>query len=400
MKRVLVVGGGLAGLRACEGLRARGFEGEVVLVGDESHVPYDRPPLSKQFLAGEWELDRLWLRPEAKLESLGLQLRRGPEHRAERLDLSARQVSLASGERLSFDGLVVATGAKARKLPMFESLPGVHLLRTIEDALSLKSVLSSPGARLLVIGAGFIGMEVAATACRLGAEVTVVEQLESPLAATLGPLAGGACRRLHEGHGVRFHLGVVLESISSAGADGTLVAVLGSGERLEADAVLVGVGAVPNVSWLEGSGLDVSPGGVVCDETLRAAPGVVVAGDLARWPFGAEGVPIRLEHRTNAAEQGEHAAGTLLGEQQPFETVPYVWSDQYDAKIQLLGLPRPDDECVVVDGSLDEGRFVALYGRQGMLQAAIGFSMPRSLMRLRALLLKKTPFAEALSSLS
>ncbi|MGO9558324.1 MAG: NAD(P)/FAD-dependent oxidoreductase [Acidimicrobiales bacterium] len=400
MDRVVVVGAGLAGLRACEGLRARDYRGEIVLLGDEVHVPYDRPPLSKQFLAGEWQLDKVWLRPDDQLASLALDCRRGPESRATSLDAEARSVALASGEHLSFDGLVIATGARARTVPGLEPRPGVHLLRTIEDALALRAVVAAPGARLVVVGGGFIGMEVAATARRLGAEVTVVEPLEYPLVRVLGPLAGKACLRLHFDHGVRVLLGSATESVTRSGTGETMSVVLTDGSALEADAVLVGIGAVPNVGWLEGSGLDFSPRGVPCDETLQVAPGIVAAGDIALWPFGPGRESVRLEHRTNAAEQGDHAAATLLGSKEPFETVPYVWSDQYDVKIQVLGIPDPTDEVVVVDGREDDGRFVAAYGRDGLLSAVVGFSMPRSIMRFRPMLTSPTPYAEALALLA
>jgi 3-phenylpropionate/trans-cinnamate dioxygenase ferredoxin reductase subunit len=399
MERVVVVGAGLAGLRTCEGLRARDYAGEIVLLGDESHLPYDRPPLSKQFLAGEWPLDKVWLRQHDQLEALALDRRQGPDNRATSLDAEARSVTLASGEHLSFDGLVIATGASARTLPSLEAQPGVHLLRTIDDAVALRTVLTTPGARLLVIGGGFIGMEVAATARKLGADVTVVEPLEFPLARVLGPLVGQACLRLHLDHGVRVLLGSEIDSVSRAVPGGAMAAVLTDGSAIDADAVLVGIGAVPNVGWLEGSGLEFSPRGVPCDETLQVAPGIVVAGDLALWPFGPGRDAVRLEHRTNAAEQGDHAAGTLLGSREPFVTVPYVWSDQYDVKIQVLGIPDPADEVVVVDGREEDGRFVAAFGRGGLLSAVVGISMPRSLMRFRPMLTSPTPYTEALALL-
>lgn len=393
MDRVVVVGAGLAGLRACEGLRSREFDGEIVLIGDEPHAPYDRPPLSKQFLSGEWELDKVLLRQEAQLAALGLERRLGAEHRARHLDVAGRLVELASGERIGFDGLVIATGARARTLPALESMPGVFTLRTIDDAVRLRPVVAA-GGRLLVVGAGFIGLEVAATARTLGCEVTIVEPLDTPLARVFGPLAGGACRRLHEDHGVRLVLGRGLESLAEGPGEG-LSAVLAGGERLEFDAVVVGVGAVPNLDWLEGSGLAVDPSGLECDERLEAAPGIVAAGDLARWPGGRGSSTIRLEHRTNAAEQGDFAAASLLGIGDRFVTVPYVWSDQYDVKIQVLGLPQPDDEVVVVDGDPDSGRFVSVHGRDGYVSAVVGFAMPRGVMRLRSLVATETPFADA-----
>ncbi len=395
MDTVVVVGAGLAGLRACEGLRQKGYSGRLVLVGDEVHDPYDRPPLSKQFLAGTVALEQVMLRSAEELGGLGLELRMGPEHRARRLDVAAGVVELEDGEELAFDGLVLATGSRARHLPGTEHLPGVFTLRSLDDAVSLKAVLES-GARLLVVGAGFIGMEVAATARALGAAVTVVEPLEVPLGRVIGPLAGEALTRLHEAHGVRLLLGRGVASLEAT--PGGLRAELDDGTTLEADAVLVGIGAVPNVEWLDGSGLEIEESGVICDSTLEAAPGVVVAGDIARWPY-VKSERVRLEHRTNAAEQGEHAAASLLGSREPFSTVPYVWSDQYDVKIQLLGIPRPTDDCEVLEGSFEEGSCLAVYGRQGSFTAAIGFHKARSLMRLRPLFLRGATFDEARTAL-
>lgn len=399
MHRVVVVGGGLAALRACEGLRSRGYRGDVTLVGDERHAPYDRPPLSKRYLAGDLPRDSLDLRRPADLSGLGVTMLLGAEHRAAHLDVRGRELVLASGERLGFDGLVIATGSRARVLPGLERLEGTLSLRTIEDSSSLRSALAAGGARLLVIGGGLIGMEVAATARSLQAEVTVVEPLEVPLSAALGPVAGRAVLRMHEARGVRMRLGTAVDSLSRAEPPaGPLTASLSDGSSLEADAVLVAVGAAPNVEWLEGSGLRAGPGGIECTRSLEASPGVVVAGDVARWPIGEGPETLRVEHRTNAAEQGGHAAGTLLGADEPFSTVPYVWSDQYDVKIQLLGVPQAGDECVVVEGSEESGRLLALYRRGDLLSAAVAFSMPRRLMQVRPALARGTRFTDALDS--
>lgn len=394
---VVVVGAGIAGLRACESLRSRGHGGRLVLVGDEHREPYDRPPLSKQYLAGTWNLDRVVLRTPEFLADLSIERRSGPENAATGLDVAGRFVRLASGEQVGYDGLVVATGARARRLPGLDHVVGVHTLRTIEDADRLSELLHRPGARLLLVGAGFIGLEVAATARGLGADVAIVEPLDVPLQRSLGRLPGTMCQRMHEANGVRLHLGTTVVSVAQSG-DGTIVAELSDGVRVEADGLLVGIGAAPNVGWLENSGLEVGPSGVACDETLLAAPGVVAAGDVARWLLpGPDGqlAPVRVEHRTTAAEQGDHAAATLLGGREPFAPVPYVWSDQYAMKIQVLGLPQPEDETVVVAGEPSEGRAVIACGRAGRLAAVIGFGMPRALMQLRPLLVNGADLAEA-----
>jgi 3-phenylpropionate/trans-cinnamate dioxygenase ferredoxin reductase subunit len=414
---IAVVGAGLAGLRACEGLRERGFEGRITLLGEEAHAPYDRPPLSKQFLAGEWDLDRVVLAAPDRLASLELELRLGPSHRAIQLDLAARRLSLASGESVSFDGLVLATGSAARRLPGISGLPGTYVLRTLDDAVALRNVLARPGARLVLAGAGFIGLEVAATARRLGAEVTVVEPLEIPLGRVLGPVAGSACELMHREEGVRFHLQTVIEAVDAgeageAGEAQPLRCHLSNGQTLECDAILVGIGAAPSLGWLDGSGLSAGPDGIVCDATLLAGPGVVVAGDVARWPLPlhtAAPAPaaetVRVEHRTNAAEQGGYAAQTLLAHlglapavapaEEPSYAVPYVWSDQYNVKIQVLGLPRPDDEVIVVEGDPAERRFLALHGRGGRLVGVVGFARPRHVMSLRPFLDRAASLEEA-----
>lgn len=389
---VAVVGASLAGLRACESLRREGFAGTIVLVGDEHHLPYDRPPLSKQYLAGTWELDRVRLRNRASIDDLGLELRLGV--RASGLDVGHRTVTLEDGTGLAYDGLVVASGAVARRWPT--PVPaGVVVLRSLEDADVLRSGLESPGTRLVVVGGGFLGMEVAATARGRGLEVTVVEPLATPLGRVVGPLIGAAVRTLHERHGVTVRAGVGVEGFS--GAAHVEAVRLDDGTSVPADLVLVAIGAEPATDWLEGSGLALDRG-LLCEATLLAGPNVAAAGDVARFPHELAEAPVRLEHWTNAAEQGLHAGRVLLaprGDAPVFRSVPYFWSDQYDVKIQAIGLPGPDDEVVVVDGSIDEGRFVACYGREGRLIAALGFGRPRQLMAFRPLLESDATLADA-----
>ncbi len=394
-----MVGAGLAGLRACEALRQEGYEGRLRLVGSEAHLPYDRPPLSKQLLAGSFDVDRCTLKDSGDLEALGIELELGCS--AERLDLAGRAVTLSDGRALAFDGLVIATGASARPLPGITGRPGVLSLRTLEDALALRAVISRSGARLVIAGAGFIGLEVAATARGLGVRVCMVEPCAVPLERAVGPLVGRVCEAMHRGHGVDLRLGTTIEGVETGAHSGSGVRCrLSDGTSVEADALLVAVGAAPAISWLEGSGLEVGRAGLVCDASLTAAPGVVAAGDLARWPHPLSGEYLRIEHRTNAAEQGEHAARSLLagdGPRSGFAPLPYFWSDQYGHKIQVIGSPQPSDEIVVRDGSFEELRFVALYGRAGVLSGVLGFSRPRSLMAYQALLGRGASFAEALA---
>lgn len=399
MHRVVVVGASLAGLRAVEALRAKGFDGEITLIGSEDRPPYDRPPLSKGVLAGTFDLDRLPLRSADVLEGLQVDFRLGEP--ATGLDLATRQVRLAGGDRVGFDGLVITTGASPRELPGTEGMAGVHTLRTFDDAMAIKAALDT-GTRLVVIGAGFIGAEVAATARMRGLDVTVLEALPVPVARGLGTEMGAACAALHLDHGTDLRLGVTVDGLVG---DGRVEGVrLRGGDVVPADAVLVGIGVVPNTAWLEGSGLVVD-NGVVCDQTCAAvgAEGVYAAGDVARWHNPLFGEDMRVEHWTNATEQGGAAARNLLawsaGEAgEPFGPVPYFWSDQYGTKIQYVGHGRDGDEVRVVHGSVDDRRFTALYGRDGRLVAALSFAMPARLMRYQRLLADGATFDEALDT--
>jgi 3-phenylpropionate/trans-cinnamate dioxygenase ferredoxin reductase subunit len=399
---IAVVGASLAGLRAAETLRAEGYDGRIVLIGAESHQPYDRPPLSKQLLAGTWGLDRVRLREPEKIDALGLDLRLG--HVATALDVNGHRLEIDDGEQVEFDGAVVATGAHPRTLDGTAHIRGVHTLRTLEDCFALRAAIGGEETRLVVVGAGFIGSEVAATCRGLGARVTVVEALPVPLARVLGDRLGAVCVTLHTAHGVEVRTGVGVSNLVTDSTDDservTGVALL-DGTVIPADVVVVGIGVTPTTDWLAGSGLDLD-NGVRADATLHAADDVVVAGDLARWFDESLGAEIRIEHWTNAAEQGAAAARSLLvGRRQAvaYSPVPYFWSDQYDTKIQVIGHPRPDDEVVVVDGSLDERRFVALYGHEGTLSAAVGFSRPRQLMGFRPLLEARVSLDEARAQL-
>ncbi len=404
LQHVVVVGASLAGLRACETLRQEGFEGEITLIGAEREIPYDRPPLSKKVLAGDWEPDRIRLRKDEDFESLGLTVRLGV--RAVALDTSTRTVSLGDGSAVTYDGLIIATGASPRRLPDQPSLHGVVELRTLSDAVALRDLTADGTARVTVIGAGFIGLEVAATVRARGCAVTVLEGAPSPLIRGLGAELGAAVASVHARNGVDVRCGVRVAAIE--GTDERVTGVrLGDGSVVASDVVLVGVGVTPNTDWLAGSGLTVRDG-IVCDATLCVGvPGVYAAGDCARWPnavfAGFDDEEMRVEHWTNAAEQGAAAAKNLLaaaghGELavEPFVSVPFFWSDQFDSRIQFVGRAHGGDEVHVFAGSTD-GAFAALYGYQGRLRGVLGVSKPKMVMPFRALLSAGATWEEALA---
>jgi NADPH-dependent 2,4-dienoyl-CoA reductase/sulfur reductase-like enzyme len=393
MDSIVVVGASLGGLRVVENIRREGFTGQLTLVGDEPHLPYDRPPLSKEFLRGELEVERLALRKKP-YEDLEIELRLG--EKATALDLDAREVTLSSGERLSFDGLVVATGARPRHLPGLESKRGVHVLRTLDDAKQLTAALQG-ASRVCVVGAGFIGLEVAASCRALGLEVTVLEAAAWPCSRALHPELGAFLTEFHRARGVDLRCGVSVEGFSGeASVDGVLLA---DGARVDCDALVVGIGVTPNVEWLEGSGLALEDG-IRCDETLRAdAEGVFALGDVASFPhalFGGE--RMRIEHWTTTVEQARHVARNLIrGARDAFEKAPLFWSDQFELKIQGVGRPRPGDAMAIAHGSLAEGRFLALFGREGRLVGAYGFGRPAELIKARMAIEKRTPWDDALA---
>ena len=369
MTRIVVVGASAAGLAAAETLRREGYTGTLTLVGEEPHAPYDRPPLSKQVLAAEWEPDRVALRTPADLTGLDLDLRLGVAATA--LDLAAQEVWLSDGAQVSYDRLVIATGVRPRRLPG----EGAHVLRTLDDALTLRERLG-PGRKLVVVGAGFLGAEAAAVAWRLGADVTLLEPAPVPLAHAVGEQVGQVLAQAHVDNGVKLCTGVSVTEVTDEGVR------LRTGEEIEADEVLVAIGSLPNTEWLADSGLSVADG-VVCDEYCEAARNVYAAGDVARWYNPLFETSMRIEHRTNAAEQGMAAARNLLNSEarKAFSPVPYFWSDQYDMKIQAYGYLRGHDEVAVVDGDLAERRFVAAYRTGDRLSGALAVGMPPKAIR-------------------
>jgi NADPH-dependent 2,4-dienoyl-CoA reductase/sulfur reductase-like enzyme len=392
---IAVVGGSLAGLRAAEALRRLGFSGRLSLVGAERHRPYDRPPLSKDVLRGTRAPETLALgKPEA-FDALDLDLHLGV--RASHVDLARRRLALESGRELAFDGLVIATGAAPRTLPGTPPLAGIHTLRTLDDCLAIRAELER-GPRVAVVGAGFIGAEVAATCRERGLEVTLIEALQAPMERALGPELGALLGAIHRDHGVDLRCGV---GVAGFAGDARVEGVrLQDGSSAPADLVVVGIGVVPETAWLAGSGLELADG-VVCDETTATrAPGVVAAGDVARWTNPLFGESMRVEHWTNAVEQGEAAAERLLagpGGGRPFAPVPYVWSDQYDRKIMAAGSFRQGDERRILHGSLAERRFVALFGRKGRLVGALAFNRARQLVGYRRLIRERASFEAAVA---
>jgi NADPH-dependent 2,4-dienoyl-CoA reductase/sulfur reductase-like enzyme len=369
LRAVTIVGGSLAGLRAAEALRREGFDGRLRIVSAEAELPYDRPPLSKQVLAGTWEPERARLRGADELDADWLFRRR-----ATALDPATHAVTLDGAEAVDADAVVIATGAVPRRLPAAVAPPdlaGVHVLRSIEDCLALRAELVR-GPRVAVIGAGFIGSEVAATAKGLGADVVVIEALPVPLERALGPEMGPLAAGLHREHGVEVRLGVAVAGLEGDGAGHVARVRMADDSAVEADVVVVGIGVAPATAWLEGSGLQLDDG-VVCDARCRAAPGVVVAGDVARWYHERIGEHLRVEHWANAAEQGDAAARALVhGDAAlPYAPVPYFWSDQHGTKIQFVGHAKPGDAVQVVEGSVEDRRFVAAYGRDGRTVAAL-----------------------------
>lgn len=370
LENILVVGTGVAGMRAAETLRLDGYRGELTVVGAERHAPYQRPPLSKKLLSGAVHRAGADLAPRMDLEARVL---RGASVRE--LDMSTRTALLRDGaEDLSvpFDGLVVATGAAARQWPDGPVPDGVMALRTVDDCLAIRERLESRP-RVVVVGGGFIGAEVAATCRSMGLSVTLIEKGDAPMASALGEEMAACWERLHRGNGVELRSGVGVESF--AGDDRVEAVHLTDGTRLPADLVIIGLGVTPSVDWLSGSDLRVD-NGVVCDATgaVEGVTDVVAAGDVASWWHPRYERYLRIEHWEHAERQGVAAAHTLLAgpdRAQEFDALPYFWTDQYDVKMQMLGVPDGYDSVAVVEGSPDRWDFVAAYGRDGRVIAVL-----------------------------
>lgn len=396
MSGVLIVGASAAGLTTAEALRRAGFEEDIALVGAEPELPYDRPPLSKQFMTGVWEAEKLALRDVAALSMLTLDLHLGTT--ATGLDTEEKLATLSDGNVAAFETLVVATGVRPRELRGTGSVTGVHVLRTLADATALKKAIG-PGRRFVVVGAGFLGAEVADAAKRQGAEVTLLESDAQPMARAVGEQAGQFLAQLHRERGIDLRTGVAVAELLHEGGEVTGVG-LTDGTTVPADDVLVAIGSVPNTEWLAGNGLVVQDG-LLCDEYCVAAPHVYGVGDVARWFNPLFGTSMRIEHRTNAAEQALTVAANIVNPElaRPFAPVPYVWSDQLGVRIQTYGyLPEYNEEHVL-ECDLGSRRLLIAYRRNQYLTGILAIGLPpKALRSWRALIAGSASWEAAITS--
>ena len=383
----MIVGGGLAAARTAEQLRRSEYTGAITIVSDEDHLPYDRPPLSKEVLRAE--TDDVTLKPAEFYAENDITVLLGNGARS--VDTVAKTVTLSDGTALGYDELVIATGLVPKRIPSFPDLPGIHVLRSLDESRALRSE-ARDATRAVVVGAGFIGCEVAASLRKLDVEVVLVEPQPAPLASVLGEQIGGLITRLHQAEGVDVRCGVGVADVG--GDDRVRTVTLADGSELNADLVIVGIGSKPATDWLEGSGITVD-NGVVCDEVGRTtAPHVWAIGDVASW-LDVVGEQVRVEHWSNVADQARAMVPALLGQEASAAvTVPYFWSDQYDVKIQCLGEPEATDTVHIVE---DDGRkFLAYYERAGVVVGVVGGGMPGKVMKTRGKIAAGAPIADVL----
>jgi len=389
---VVIVGASVAGIRTAQALRMQGFDGDITIIGEEAHLPYDKPPLSKDWLTGETPGP---LVTEEQLAALAVDLRLGV--RATSLDPRGRVVQTSAGHSVAYTTLVIATGLTPRMLPGVVPPAGVHTIRTADDAVALREALLKR-ATAVVIGAGFIGAEFASAARRHGCGVSVVEPQPTPMAHLLGDRVGAALAELHARNGVHLHTGVTFDRFKTTPDGRVRAVVLGDGRVLAADVVVVGIGASPATRWLESSGVPLSDG-VECDDQLRVHgyPDIFAAGDVARWPHALYGHSLRIEHWSNANEHAAVVAAAVVGNPVPAPQVPYVWSDQYGHRIQIIGRPSLG-ELVSMTGTAEE-HLVGVYADgAGAVVGAVVVDDPRRMLQFRKAIMRRAPATELVAA--
>lgn len=375
-RRIAIVGASAAGLAAATALRDRGFDGEISLIGAEKEPPYDRPPLSKKRFTAESGPNGIALADRATMSGLSLDLRLGTA--AVALDAARRTLALAGGEVVRWDACLIATGALPVRLPSKG-----NTLRTLTDAIAIGRSLDA-ARHVTIIGGGVLGCELAALARSAGVAVTIVESAAGPMVGRVGRLVSARLKALHQERGVDFRLGALVTRIEGSDASGYRVGLAGN-SVVETDRVLVAVGCRPATDWLAGSGVPLE-NGVYCDAYCEAVPGVFAAGDVASWYNPRYGRRMRIEHRMNATEQGIAAAANLLGAHTPFAPLPFFWTDQYNARIQVYGLIGGDCEATVLEDNPGPGNLMVAYSRDGIVEGILGWNMVRPLRKARALI--------------
>lgn len=374
--RIIVIGAGQAGCEVCTELRRQGYDGEIVLIGEETAPPYKRPPLSKAYLAGSVSEDELYMLPEEQFEHHKIRFMHGV--RVERIDRGARTVSLPDGQKLNYDKLAITTGGRARELPVpGAELENVQVLRTLDDVKIIRPHFVA-GKRLVIVGGGFIGLEAAAVAVKMGLNVTVLEGLDRVLARVTAPEVSSFYERVHREAGVNICTSAQVVALEGSGR--VTGVKLQDGTTIPADFVLVGIGLIPNVELAQAAGLAIDNGIVVDEYALTSDPDIAAAGDCTNHPSQYAGRRVRLESVQNAMEQGRVAAHSLLGKKQPYHTVPWFWSDQYELKLQMVGLSTGYDQIVLRGNPASSRSFSAFYLAGGRIIAADMISRPQEFM--------------------
>lgn len=391
MDRVLIVGGSLAGVNAAEALREHGFDGDLTLISAEESLPYDRPPLSKQMLLTDMAPEQLLLKESYWYEKNGIDVVLGNSARG--LDPIAQRVALSDGTEREYDGLVIATGSAVRELSVAQGEPRLHVLHSMNDAIRLRAEFAW-GKHLVLVGGGFIGLEVAAAARSQGLDVTVIARGPAPLSRVFVGDIGLWFQGLHERNGVDLRCGSALDTIKW-GINGAAV-TLTDGSVINADIVVAGVGSTPAVEWLSKSGIEITNGLACTPDLMTSVRNVVAAGDVVSWRNPIFDEEMRVEHWTNAVEQGRHAAATLLGNRDPFASVPYFWTDQFDTKMRFVGRTTSADQAKIETQTDD--KLVATFGRDGVVIGAVCIGAPRQLAKYKVAIQNRTPWDEALEA--